>query len=93
MADLADGERVERQGQPSRDLGRDRDATAREADDDRIAQVGALERRRETAPGIDAIVEERAHTWIVGRIRTRSIVGTTDRRGRDYGSSPRPAGP
>ena len=71
VADLADGERVERQGQPTRDLGCDRDATAGEADDDRVARLGILEHRCESTTGVDAIVEERAHTRIVSRLRVR----------------------
>ena len=60
IPDLADGKRVERQREDARDHGRDGDAAAREADDDRIARSTARA-PRELAARIGPVAEERRH--------------------------------
>ncbi len=87
VADLAHRERVEGQREAACDLGRHRDASAGKAHDDRIAELHALESRREMAAGVEAIAKERAHHPIVlDPLASRTsgetpdpLAGTTDR--------------
>jgi hypothetical protein len=51
-----DVDRRERRAELSRHFERDRDAAARDADDDRVLQ---LDRLREDLPGLRAVAEER----------------------------------
>jgi hypothetical protein len=61
MADLADGERVERCRKRVGDLGRDLDAAASEADDDGAASKPApAELGPEQTTRVEAVVEDRA---------------------------------
>jgi hypothetical protein len=59
MADLADGEHVERRLERARHLRRDFDAAAGEPDDDGVRGPLAFQRRREPPACVAAVAKER----------------------------------
>jgi hypothetical protein len=61
VADLAHCHDVERCAQRERDFGGNRDAAARESDDDRVPAALVRERSRQLTPGLAAVVVERRH--------------------------------